>query len=219
MLSIRIDSIESTRLNRHESFPLLSIRHPICARRNSVRIEWLIQIDWSLLPRFKNKEDSCIIISQILTSGSADWHCANQVKSLSASDKSTQFGCIGHGWLSQKRSPHTSQSKFHLDLLWWHTFLEDWYGISFWLFPGLLPEAEVEVSSDAAGSFGYGTYMKGHWFAGSWVLSQQLQSICLQWAIPYIFHSSCLGTPLGQETCPFPFWQWCGSTHLKYLNL
>ena len=209
MLLIRVDSIESTWIIS----PAINstCRKSIRARRNSVRIEWLIQIDWSLLP--------CIIISQILTSGSADRHRSNRVKSLSASDKSTQFGCIGHGWFSQERSPHTSQSKFNLDLLWWHSFLEHFHGISFWLFPGLLPEADVEVSSDAPGSFGYGTYMKGHWFAGSWVLSQQLQSICLQRALPYSSHSSCLGTPLGQETCPFLFWQWCGSTHLKYLNL
>ena len=44
--------------------------------------------------------------------------------------------------------------EFHIDLLWWHQFLEDWHGISFWLFPGLLPEADVEVSSDAAANFG-----------------------------------------------------------------
>ena len=33
-------------------------------------------------------------------------------------------------------------------------FLEDWHAVSFWLFPGLLPEADVEVSSDAAANFG-----------------------------------------------------------------
>ena len=55
--------------------------------------------------------------------------------------------------------------------------MEDWHGVSFWLFPGLLPEADVEVSSDVAGSIGYGAYMKGHRFAGSWAPSQQPQSI------------------------------------------
>jgi len=55
--------------------------------------------------------------------------------------------------------------------------LEDWHGVSFWLFPGLLPEADVEVSSNVAGSIGYGAYMKGHGFAGSWAPSQQPQSI------------------------------------------
>jgi len=76
--------------------------------------------------------------------------------------------------------------EFHLDLLWWHQFLEDWYCISFWLFPGLLPEADVEVSSDAAGSIGYGVYMKGHWFAGSWAPSQQSQSISYKELFPIV---------------------------------
>ena len=67
--------------------------------------------------------------------------------------------------------------EFHLVLLWWYQFLAYWHSISFWLFPGLLPEANVEVSSNAAGSISYGAYMKGHWFAGSWAQSQQLQSI------------------------------------------
>ena len=38
------------------------------------------------------------IISLILTSGNADRRRANRVESLSASDESTQFWCIGHGW-------------------------------------------------------------------------------------------------------------------------
>ena len=51
MLSIRVDSIESTRI---------------------------VRIDWSLVPRFKNEEGSCIVISQILTSGGlcrVGWKC------------------------------------------------------------------------------------------------------------------------------------------------
>ena len=73
--------------------------------------------------------------------------------------------------------PVRLNQEFHLDLRWWHQFLAEWHGVSFWLFPGLLPEADVEVSSDAAGSLGYGAYLKGQWFAGSWAPSQQLQSI------------------------------------------
>ena len=76
--------------------------------------------------------------------------------------------------------------EFHLDLRWWHQFLADWHGVSFWLFPGLLPEADVEVSSDAAGSLGYGAYLKGQWFAGSWAASQQLQSIAYKELFPIV---------------------------------
>ena len=84
--------------------------------------------------------------------------------------------------------------EFHLDLLWWRQFLEDWHGVSFWLFPGLLPEADVEVSSNAAGKFGYSAYMKGHYFAGPWVPSQQLQSIAYKELFPIILAAHVWGT-------------------------
>ena len=71
-------------------------------------------------------------------------------------------------------------------LPWWYQFFEDWHGVNFWLFPGLLLEADAEVFSDAAGLFGYGAYIKGHWFAGSWVLSQQLQSIAYKELFPIL---------------------------------
>ena len=56
--------------------------------------------------------------------------------------------------------------EFHLDLLWWYQFLSDWHSVSFWLFPGLLPEADIKVASDAAGSIGYGGPLVC-WFLGS----------------------------------------------------
>ena len=64
-----------------------------------------------------------------------------------------------------------------MDLRWWYHFLSDWHGVSFWLFPDLFPETDLEVTSDAAGSIGCGAYLKGYWFAGSWAPSQQQQSI------------------------------------------
>jgi len=82
--------------------------------------------------------------------------------------------------------------------------LEEWHGVSFWLFPGLLPEADVEVSSDVAGSIGYGAYMKGHRFAGSWAPSQQPQSIAYKELFPIVLAARVMGTFLGQKTCPVP---------------
>ena len=81
----RFESIWS---NQHKSFPLLLICH-VGSRfaRNSTPCEssrvvkCLIRIEWSLLPLSKNEEGSCIIISRILTSGSADRRRANQVES------------------------------------------------------------------------------------------------------------------------------------------
>ena len=84
----QFDSIRST---RHESFPLLSIRHTgsrfardlenivdldfegglkmLSIRVDSIESTRIVRIDWSLRPRFKNEEGSSIVISRILTSG------------------------------------------------------------------------------------------------------------------------------------------------------
>ena len=37
--------------------------------------------------------------------------------------------------------------------------MSQWNGVSFWLLPGLLPEADVAVPLDAAGSLGYGVFL------------------------------------------------------------
>ena len=75
------DSIELTRIISPSVD--LSCWKLICARRNSMSrvVKCLIRLDWSLLPCFKNKEGSCIIISLILTSGTADQSHANGVES------------------------------------------------------------------------------------------------------------------------------------------
>lgn len=48
--------------------------------------------------------------------------------------------------------------EFHWDLQWWHKFLFSWHGVSFWLFPGMTPSPDLEVTSDAAGAIGYGAF-------------------------------------------------------------
>jgi len=41
-----------------------------------------------------------------------------------------------------------------------------WHGVSFWLFPGMSASTDVEVTSDAAGSLGFGAYFKNEWDVG-----------------------------------------------------
>ena len=71
-----------------------------------------------------------------------------------------------------KDHPIRLNQEFHHDLLWWHHFLDQWHGVSFWLFPGLSPTTDLEVSLDAAGSLGFGAFFKRQWFYGSWALPQ-----------------------------------------------
>ena len=56
--------------------------------------------------------------------------------------------------------------------------------VSFWLFPGLSPATDLEVSSDAAGSLGFGAFFQGQWLYGSWAVPQQSQSIAYKELFP-----------------------------------
>ena len=76
--------------------------------------------------------------------------------------------------------------EFHRNWHWWHQFLVDWHGVSFWLFPRNRPTAGVEVSSDAGGSLGFGAYLEGMWFTGSWMFSQREQSIAYKELFPVV---------------------------------
>ena len=89
-------------------------------------------------------------------------------------------------WFRKRDHPICLNKEFHLDLCWWHQFLFQWHGVSFRLFPGLSPEADEEVSSDAAGSLGYGAFLKDCWFAGPWAPSQQQQSIAYKELFPVV---------------------------------
>ena len=64
----------------------------------------------------------------------------------------------------KKDHPIHLNKEFHCDLQWWHQFLIEWQRVSFWLFPGNTPAADVEVSSDTAGSLGFGAYVAGKGF-------------------------------------------------------
>ena len=79
--------------------------------------------------------------------------------------------------LQTKNHPIRLNQEFQRNLLWWHHFLDQWHGVNFWLFPGLSPATDLEVSSYAAGSLGFGAFFKGQCFYGSWALPQQSRYI------------------------------------------
>ena len=78
--------------------------------------------------------------------------------------------------------------------------MSQWNGVSFWLLPGLLPKADVAVPLDAAGSLGYGMFLKGFSFAGSRVPSQQQQSIAYKELFPAEIASHVFGATTGVES-------------------
>ena len=77
-------------------------------------------------------------------------------------------------------------AEVQLDVQWWHEFLTSWQGVSFWLFSGMSAPADIEVTSDPAGSLGFGAYFNNEWFSGAWVPSQADQSIAYKERFPVV---------------------------------
>lgn len=92
-----------------------------------------------------------------------------------------------------KDHPIRLNREFHLDLLWWHTFLAEWHGVRFWLFPGLTPSTDLEVTSDAAGALGYGAFYGQDWFNGLWSVPQRDLSIAYKELFPVVIAASLWG--------------------------
>ncbi|XP_078365995.1 uncharacterized protein LOC144650218 [Oculina patagonica] len=82
--------------------------------------------------------------------------------------------------------PIRLNSEFRLDLQWWLQFLSSWHGVYFWLFPGMSASPDLEVTSDASGSVGFGAYFNDEWFSGSWASSQASQSIAYKELFPIV---------------------------------
>ena len=76
--------------------------------------------------------------------------------------------------------------EFHLDLQLWLPFLSSWNGVAFWLFSGIAASPDLEVTSDASGSLGFGAYLRGEWFTGPWTTSQASQSIAYKELFPVV---------------------------------
>ena len=62
--------------------------------------------------------------------------------------------------------PMRLNREFHLDLSGWLEFFQSWNGYSFLLSPRWAPLPDLHVSSNAAGSVGYGAILVRDWFAG-----------------------------------------------------
>lgn len=90
--------------------------------------------------------------------------------------------------------PIRLNEEFRLDLHWWHKFLSQWHGVQFWLFPGLSPAVDVEVTSDAAGAIGYGAFYGNEWFNGSWQEAQWGLSIAYKELFPIVLAADLWGS-------------------------
>ena len=83
--------------------------------------------------------------------------------------------------------------EFHLDFSWWVEFFQSWKGYSLLLSPRWVPLPDVRVSSNAAGSVGYGDILGRDWFTGRWSPLQTPLSIAYKELFPVVLAASLWG--------------------------
>ena len=89
-----------------------------------------------------------------------------------------------HGVHSNRRLIRLSEA-FRSDVLWWHTFLEGWNGISMIPYGDSRP-ADVVVHTDASGALGCAAWWQNGWFQYSWPLEWRTTHISPKEALPIV---------------------------------
>ena len=82
--------------------------------------------------------------------------------------------------------PIRLNQEFRRDLTWWRELFQTWDGLCFFCMPTWAPLPDFQVSSDAAGSLGYGAIFKSHWFSGAWSAAQSSLSIAYKELFPIV---------------------------------
>ena len=90
--------------------------------------------------------------------------------------------------------PIRLNQEFRRDLTWWRELFQTWDGLSFFCMPTWAPVPDFQVSSDAAGSLGYGAIFNTKWFCGAWSMEQQSLSIMYKKLFPIVVAASLWGS-------------------------
>ena len=81
---------------------------------------------------------------------------------------------------------------FRSDLMWWKLFLKEWNGLSLMRAVGK-QLADVEVFSDASGSWGCGAYSESQWFQLAWSSSAAKYHIAVKELLPVVLAAAVWG--------------------------
>lgn len=80
-----------------------------------------------------------------------------------------------------KNSTIVLDADFFADLSWWSEFLIKWNGTADFLSPNWdLPDV-LQLFTDASASLGYGAFLDGAWFNGSWSPDILSRIPCIEW--------------------------------------
>ena len=78
------------------------------------------------------------------------------------------------------------------DIIWWHTFVDSWNGLSLLWSVGL-SSPNIMVVSDASGSWGCGAYYSSFWFSMKWPAQAQEFSIAIKELFPVVIAAAIYG--------------------------
>ena len=78
------------------------------------------------------------------------------------------------------------------DIIWWHTFVDTWNGLSL-LWSASICSPDTIVVSDASGSWGCGAYYLPHWFHMKWPPQAQHFSITVKELFPVVIAAAIFG--------------------------
>ena len=81
----------------------------------------------------------------------------------------------------------------HDDLRWWNTLFENWNGRSLFLLPEWEKSPDFVVTSDAAGSIGFGAFYQNDWFAQIWSVDSLSLNIAIKELIPVVIAAKLWG--------------------------
>ena len=89
------------------------------------------------------------------------------------------------------------------DLDWWNTLLQEWNGRSLFLFPKWAKAPDMFVTSDAAGSIGFGAYYNDESFAERWPAEAASLNIAIKEMIPIVVAASMWGNSWQRKRIAF----------------
>ena len=78
------------------------------------------------------------------------------------------------------------------DIIWWHTFVESWNGLSLLWSVGICSPDTIVVS-DASGSWGCGAYCSSYWFNMKWPPQAQHFPIAVKELFPVVIAAAIYG--------------------------
>ena len=90
-----------------------------------------------------------------------------------------------------------------LDITWWREFLPTWDGVYFFDLPDWAPLPDLSLSTDAAGSKGYGAFYNDEWFNGAWLPSQQPHNITYKELFPIVIACHLWGSGWSRKRIQF----------------